>query len=386
MFTAAQILGIAGPSAGVILAILASFCGLGLLFWATGMLKPRTVPFKMALPFKSSGFSALIESKVVWLIGGSSLLTLALVCVALGVGDIEIPFWEALRTAVWDRDGEYDFVINRLRFPRAVVAVLAGICLAVSGKIFQSLIDNPLVSPDIIGVNQGAAALAVTLLVTGGPTVLLPFAAFAGAVLAAVVVYLLAWRHGISSSRLVLVGIGIGALLASVTTFLTVRFPIEQVAAAARWQAGTLINSSWQDARTLALGMAVLMPLAFIFMRRLRILTLGDDVAVSLGIRVELSRLLILSVGAGLAALAVAVVGPLGFVALLVPQMARLLWNKTTAGTLALTALLGAAMLLGSDIIAQRLFAPVILPAGIITASVGGPLFLFLLYRYNRAL
>lgn len=386
MAKTALVYGIAGPSAGVILAILASFAGVALLFWATGALKPRVVAFKTAGPLRMSGFSALIESKVVWLIGGASLLTAALVCVALGVGDIEIPFWDAMRTALWDRDGEYDFVINRLRFPRATVAVLAGICLASSGKIFQSLIDNPLVSPDIVGINQGAAVLAVALLVTGGPTVLLPFAAFAGAVLAAIIVYLLSWRYGVSSTRLVLVGIGIGGLLTSVTTFLTVRFPIEQVAAAARWQAGTLINSTWQDARTLALGIAVLMPLAFVLMRRLRILTLGDDVAASLGIRVELNRLLLLAVGAGLAALAVAVVGPLGFVALLVPQMARLLWDKTTAGTLALTALLGAAMLLGSDIIAQRLFAPVVLPAGVITASVGGPFFLFLLYRYNRAL
>ena len=174
----------------------------------------------------------------------------------LVVGDFPVPAREAIATAIWDRGSEFDFVINSLRFPRITVAVLAGICLAVSGALFQALIDNPLVSPDIIGIDTGAAAFAVAILAMGLDTQWLPYAAFAGAVGTAALIFVLSWRRGFSGGRLVLVGIGINALLTAVITYMLVRFPIERVSAAARWQAGTLSSSSWEDARTLVIGLA----------------------------------------------------------------------------------------------------------------------------------
>ena len=276
-------------------------------------------------------------------------------------------------------------MINTLRFPRVVVAVLAGICLAVSGALFQALIDNPLVSPDIIGIDTGAAACAVAILAIGLDTRWLPYAAFAGAVGTAGLIFVLSWRRGFSGGRLVLVGIGINALLTAVITYLLVRFPIERVSAAARWQAGTLSSSSWSDARTLVIGLAVLLPVAFLLIRRLRVMQLGDDMALALGVGLERSRLAVITVGCGLAAVVVAVVGPLGFVALLVPHVARALAGTLSGGVLLLTALLGAVMLLSADLVAQRLFAPTVLPAGVVTAAAGGPYLLFVLRRFNRA-
>ena len=315
-------------------------------------------------------------------------LLIILVFMAFGVmfGDFPVPKVKALSTALWDRDSEFNFVINSIRSPRVVVAVLAGMCLASSGAIFQSLINNPLVSPDVIGVNSGAAVCAVILLAAGGQVTYLPFAAFIGAILAAMAVYILSWKRGIAGTRLVLIGIGINALLAAVITFVQVRYPIERVMAAARWQAGTVFGATWDDVRILGIGFLILFPIAFFLLSRLRILQLGDETATALGSSVERDRLFLLVTGASLAAIAVAVVGPLGFVALMVPQAARLLTGSITGGSYIFTALLGGIFLLGADLIALHLFAPVMLPVGVVTAALGGPYFLILLARYNRAI
>ena len=335
--------------------------------------------------FRIGSISGLVEMKVMWLGVGTALITAVLVGVGLTVGDYPVPASRALATALWDRNGEYDFVINHLRFPRIVVAVLAGMCLAASGFIFQSLINNPLVSPDIIGINAGAAVCAIAILAIGGNVSYVPWAAFVGALLTAGLVYVLSWKRGVEATRIVLVGIGINALLGSVITFIIVRYPIEQVVAAARWQAGTLFDVSGDDARTLAIGLLVLLPLAFVFTVRLRVLQLGDEVATAVGSSIEPDRLALLAVGSLLAALATSVIGPLGFVALIVPQAARMLVGTISGGALLLTSLFGGFFLLGADLVALRLFAPVMLPAGIVTAALGGPYFLFLLARYNRA-
>ena len=335
--------------------------------------------------FRLYKISGRIEIKVVWLVTGTVAAIIALLGVGLVVGDYPIPASKAITTALWDRNGEYAFIINSLRFPRIVVAILAGMCFASSGLIFQSLINNPLVSPDIIGINSGAAVLAVGILAAGGNVGYLPWAAFVGALLTASLIYLLSWKRGVSATRLVLIGIGVNSLLGAGITFITVKYPIDRVIAAARWQAGTLFGASWGDVRTLSIGLLVLLPLAFFLTNRLKILQLGDEIAITVGSSIERDRLAHLAVASLLAALAVSVVGPLGFVALIVPQAARLLVGSITGGVLIFTALLGGFFLLGADLIAQRLFAPVMLPAGVITATFGGPYFLYLLARHNRA-
>lgn len=319
------------------------------------------------------------------LCSAAAAAVLGLMIVGLVVGDYPVPARSAIATAVWDRGGEFDFVINSLRFPRVTVAVLAGVCLAASGMLFQTLIDNPLVSPDIIGIDTGAAAVTVAILAIGLDSRFLPYAAFVGALATAVLTFTLSWRRGFSGGRLVLVGIGVNALLSAVITYMLVRFPVERVSAAARWQAGTLSASSWDDARTLAVALVVLLPVAFLLVRRLRVMQLGNDAAISLGMRLEQNRMAVIATGCGLAAVVVAVVGPLGFVALLVPHVARSLAGAITVGVLLLTALLGAAMLLSADLVAQRLFAPTVLPAGVVTAAMGGPYLLLVLRRFNRA-
>ena len=372
-------LAITTPTLQRSLTVFAGICLTIFLIQLADLIQPRTFAFRW------QNISSRIQLRVVWLSLGTIIVITILTGVGLIVGDYPIPASKAIATALWDRNGEYDFIINSLRFPRIVVAILAGMCFASSGLIFQSLINNPLVSPDIIGINSGAAVLAVAILAAGGNIQYLPWAAFLGALLTAALIYLLSWKRGISATRLVLVGIGINALLGAIITYITIKYPIERVVAAARWQAGTLFGATWDDARTLLIGLLILLPSAFFLITRLRILQLGDETAITIGSKIERDRLALLAVASLLAALAVAVVGPLGFVALIVPQAARLLVGSITGGVLIFTALLGGFFLLGADLIAQRLFAPVMLPAGVITATFGGPYFLYLLARYNRA-
>jgi iron complex transport system permease protein len=317
------------------------------------------------------------------------LMTLA-TCVALfllatwamTLGSFHIGFFDVVSAAIGRGSSENEFIVQTLRLPRVICAILLGACFALAGAIFQSLVRNPLVSPDIIGIDAGATLVAVFVIVTGSDQTMLPFAAFAGALLTAAVIYVFAWKGGISPNRLVLVGIGIGAVASATTTYLMVKFPIERVAPAQLWATGSVYASDWQDVRILAAALALLVPAALALTWPLRALQLGDDPTRGLGIALERTRLGLIVVGCGLSAVAVAIAGPIGFVALMVPHIARMLAGPTSASVLLFTAILGGFYLLFADVIAQH-FLPVALPVGVITAAVGAPYFLFLLYRSN---
>lgn len=300
------------------------------------------------------------------------------------LGAVRIPPFEVLATVFGVGDGQHDLVVRTLRLPRTLCALLVGSALATSGAIFQGLVRNPLVAPDVIGVTTGAGFVAVLTIVLGLPTAWLPVAAFAGAVTTALVLSLLTWRGGVSGARLVLVGIGVHAALQAATTFLIVRFPIERVSPAMLWLTGTLHARSWVHVTWAITGVAVLLPAALLLMRRLRAIQLGDEVAVALGVRTEPVRAALLVVAAGLAAVAVAVAGPVAFVALMVPHAVRLLLGPLTGGTLLVTAAAGALLVAGSDLVAQHAFTPLSLPVGVVTAAVGAPYLLFLLSRIDR--
>ncbi|QBI18449.1 iron ABC transporter permease [Egibacter rhizosphaerae] len=313
-------------------------------------------------------------------------LVMATTVAALLLGEVELGPGGALSAlAGAEETPEAEaFVVRALRLPRALAAVLVGGALAASGAIFQGLVRNPLVAPDVIGVNAGAGVLAVLTIVTAQAVVWLPVAALAGAVGTAFAIYGLTWRRGISGHRLVLVGIGVNAALTALTTLLIVRFPVERVSSAVRWQTGTLHGTGWDEVALVGVGVAVLLPLGVWLTRQLGALELGDDAARALGARVEPARAGLLGVGAGLAAVAVAASGPIGFVALATPHLARWLAGPLTRGVLVLSALLGGGLVGLSDLAAQHAL-PTSLPVGVVTAAAGAPYFLLLLYRTNRA-
>lgn len=317
---------------------------------------------------------------------GLSLIAAGLLAVlmiwAMTLGSYEISFTDVVRSVFGHGTAKQELIVRDLRLPRVLCAVLIGAALSLSGMIFQGLVRNPLVSPDVIGINAGAGLLAVFSIVTGMSAAMLPVAAFIGAIAAALAVYVLAWREGISPSRLILVGIGVGAALQAGTTWLTVKYPIEQARPALVWLMGSISGSDWGDARVVAIFLAVCLPLTIALAWPLRAMQLGDDVARSLGISLERTRLLLILIGAALAAAAVAVAGPIGFVALMVPHFARMVAGPLSGSVVLFTALVGGAFLLIADIAGAHLL-PVSIPVGVVTAAIGAPYFLILLHRSN---
>ena len=313
------------------------------------------------------------------------LAVLAVVCaVTLTTGDYHIPLPDVLRTLVGRGSAIDHFIVETLRLPRLLTGVLVGGALAVGGTIFQSLSRNPLGSPDIIGFDTGAATGALlVILVVHGSTPQVAVGAVIGGVATALLVYLLAIKRGVQGYRLILVGIGIAATLSSVNSYLITRANITDAQTAAVWLTGSLNGRGWDQVRPVALALLVLLPLAAHLGRDLRMLELGEDVGRALGINAERVRLAAIVVGVGLAAVATACAGPIGFVALAAPQIARRLTAVPGPNVVA-SAITGAVLLTASDLAAQRLFAPTQLPVGVMTGVVGGVYLAWLLARQWR--
>ncbi|MBO8142316.1 MAG: iron ABC transporter permease [Firmicutes bacterium] len=326
------------------------------------------------------GISFRANLWVLTLVCASLAVALLLSAWALTLGSFSLPIREVVRALIGSGSDQARFIVMDLRLPRIMAAVLIGAMLSMSGAIFQGVVRNPLVAPDMIGINAGASLSAVIWIVGEHPSELLPIAAFAGALMAAGAIYLLTWRGNIAGARLILVGIGVNAMLGAATTILLVRSEIHDASRIVLWMTGSVYGSDWNDVRVLAFALAVLAPVGVVLMWYLRVLQLGDLTAGSLGMPVERVRLALIIVGCGLSGVAVSIAGPIGFVALMVPHVARMLAGPMTSGVFVLTALLGSILLLGSDMIGQHAL-PVGLPAGVITAALGAPYFLFLLYR-----
>lgn len=312
----------------------------------------------------------------------ATVILAALVVWAMTLGSYHIPFTDVIRAIANNGDDQQNFIVRTLRLPRVLSALLVGAVLAMSGAIFQGLVRNALVSPDIIGINTGASLMAVIWIAYGLQYDLLVIAAFLGAVSTAALIYLFSWKGGIVPSRMILVGIGIGAFLSAGTTWVTLQFPIEQIRPAIVWTMGSVYGSTWNDVILVGISLLLLGPTAIILMWYLRVLQLGDDIGRGLGMHLELTRLALIVVGCGLAAVAVSVAGPIGFVALMVPHVARMLAGPISSSVILLTGLIGAIFLLMADVISQH-YLPITLPVGIVTSAVGAPYFLYLLYKSN---
>jgi len=346
----------------------------------------RTVvlPTRRVLRLSRPPFSAAVDLRV----AAVSLALVAVICaagaVSVSVGDFPIPLADVVPAIFGSGDTDAHFIVNTLRLPRALTGILVGAAFGASGAIFQSLARNPLASPDIIGVNAGAATAAVLVIVVAqGSSTEVSLGALAGALATAMAIYLLAYRKGVTGYRLVLVGIGVTAMLTSVTSYLLTRAEIFQAQQATVWLTGSLNARGWEHVRPVAVALALLLPLTLALGCQLRVLQLGDDTARGLGMRVETSRSALIVSGVGLAAVGTASAGPVAFVALVSPQIARRLVGGGTPA-LGPAALTGAALMVLSDLAARRLFAPTELPVGVITAVIGAPYLIWLLARANR--
>ncbi len=304
-------------------------------------------------------------------------------CVSISVGDFPIPLLDVIPAVFGFGGDDSDFIVRQLRLPRALTGVLVGAAFGLSGAIFQSLARNPLASPDIIGITAGASASAVFIIVVvGGSGLMVSAGALVGALVTAAAIYLLAYRRGVSSYRLVLVGIGISAMLSAVTSYLLTRAEIYDAQRAVVWLTGSLNGRGWDQVRPVVASLVVLIPATLVLARPLRLLQLGDDTAKGLGVAVEPSRATLVLVGVALAAVATAAAGPIAFVAFVAAPIARRLVNAPLA--IVPAALAGAVLVTVSDIVARRVFAPTELPVGVVTGIVGAPYLIWLLARANR--
>lgn len=329
--------------------------------------------------------SARVDGRSLFMSVVLTAVTLAGLAWSISVGDFPIPIRDVIGELTGlGGDESSAFIIRTLRLPRALTAVLVGAAFGVSGQIFQRLVRNPLASPDILGVSSGAAVGAVfSIVVAGATTTVVTGTALAGSVGAVAVIYLLAVKNGLSSYRLVLVGIGLTAMLDAAVAYLLTRARLLDAQRATIWLTGSLNGRGWEYVRPLTALLVVLVPVALILTRQLRALELGDEAAAGLGVSLSRSKLGLSLVGAALAAVATAAAGPVGFVALVAPQIARRLGGARAAAIVP-AALVGAAIMVFSDLVARRLFAPVELPVGVVTAIVGAPYLLWLLARANR--
>lgn len=341
-------------------------------------------PWVVIRPRRSISFR--LDRRVPPILSILALLTFVAMLMNVGYGEYTIPPLDVLKTLGGiETDQGYSLVVNTLRLPRVLVALLVGMGLATSGAILQGLTRNPLADPGIIGVTAGASLAAVTLIVLFPAIALftLPFAAFGGALVVTVLIYWLAWNQGSSPMRLILVGIGITSIATALTSVLVTFGEINNVSQALIWLTGSVYGRSWHHVWSLLPWLAVFLPLALLLCRDLNALNLGDDVAQGLGSHVEQKRSLLLLISVALAAASVATAGSIGFVGLIAPHLARQLVGPAHEGLLPTAALTGGMIVVSADLLAKMLFAPIELPCGIVTAIIGAPYFLYLLYQ-NR--
>ncbi|MEV7142387.1 FecCD family ABC transporter permease [Streptomyces tauricus] len=303
-----------------------------------------------------------------------SVLALAVACMAvlaLMTGSYQLSPGEVISALSGGTTGLVHDIVVEWRLPRVAAALVFGAALGVSGAIFQSTLRNPLADPGIIGLADGSytGALVVILLVNGTYWQLVG-GALIGGIATALAVYLLAYRRGVQGFRLIIVGIGISAMLGSLNVWLILNAELDRAMAAAAWRAGSLNGVSSVQVVFGGGCIAVLLLLAAMSSRSMRQLELGDDAAAAQGVRVSAARLGLIVLGVALTATVTAASGPIAFISLVAPQIARRL-TRSAGITLAPAALVGALLCLTADYLAQHV-APTPLPVGIITVMLGG--------------
>ena len=296
-------------------------------------------------------------------------------------GSVDIPLGEILTSFGGAHDTAHAQILWNIRLPRTIVAALVGINLSLSGAILQAILRNPLADPHIIGISSGAGLAGIfIMLVLPGAALLITPGAFVGAMIAAALIYILAWKDGIRPTRIILAGVAVSAFLGAGISAMMILYS-DRVQGALMWMVGGLSARTWPHVDMLlpyTIGAGLL---TLCSAQRLNILQLGDDMARGIGLAVERTRILLTALAALLAASAVSVVGLLGFVGLIVPHAARLMIGSDYRFLLPAAALLGVTTLTLSDTAARLLFSPLELPVGIIMAALGAPFFLYLLRR-----
>ncbi|MET0954604.1 MAG: iron ABC transporter permease [Cryobacterium sp.] len=337
--------------------------------------------------------STIVRPRTAIVTAAAILVAVGLAVVSLGIGDFSLTPARVLQVLVGGGTAREELIVNTLRLPRAALALVIGAALGISGAIVQTTARNALASPDLLGITSGASAGAVAVIVLGGTSgqaagllrsVGVPVAAVVGGLVAAVVVALILRVIDANGVQPLLVGVGVSAFFGGLVSWMMIAASIDDAARANVWLTGSLNNRSWPElaaAGTVTIvGLAALIPLA----PRLATLSLGPETAKSLGLRPGPTVTGLLLISVVMVSAATAVAGPIAFVALVAPHLARMASRSPTPPLLA-SATIGALVVVGSDLVARTVLSPIILPVGAVTAAVGAPFLLWLLVRGRKA-
>lgn len=321
----------------------------------------------------------------------SILITLifATFLVSLNMGSLSIEPYEVIQTLIGQGSKSNEIAIFKIRLPRIVIAILVGIALATSGTILQGVTKNDLADSGILGINSGAALFVVIYIyimngnvydgVSNLTIFTMPIVALAGAIFGAGLIYLLAWKNGINSSRLLLIGIGINIAFTSLLTIFQLKFTTQEFNRVMAWTSGSIWGASWKYVLAILPFILIFMILTIYKSRYLDVLNLGDEVSIGLGIDVEKERRKLIIYAVILAGVATSVAGSIGFLGLISPHIARRLIGPKHKNLIPVASLIGVFILLVSDTIARNIIAPMEIPVGIVVSIIGVPYFIYLM-------
>ena len=336
-------------------------------------MKEAAVTAEVARPWPRA-----VDRRLLLIVLALVVLGVAIV-VSIGIGPVYIgpgTVWQAL----WgDADATSNVIVRDIRAPRVLLAGMVGASLAMAGAMLQGVTRNPLADPHILGISGGAGLVAVVCIVflPNLPAGVVQPLAFAGGLTGGGLAYVMAWRGGASPARLALAGIAVTSILTAITSAVLVTSAFS-AQIGLRWLIGGLLGRSWQDFRLLAPYFVVGGVAALAMARQLNVIALGDELATSLGQRVERTRLALAGTAALLASSAVSIAGLVGFVGLIVPHVVRLVIGNDYRFLLPASALFGAVLLVVADTAARTVLDPRELPVGVLTAVMGGPVFIAL--------
>ncbi|GAA3363675.1 FecCD family ABC transporter permease [Saccharopolyspora gregorii] len=347
-------------------------------------------------PLRAGPVSGVLRPRPLLVLLGGLVVLLACVLLDIGLGEYQLSPGQVLVTLFGGGDYADHYVVFGLRMPRALTAVLVGAALGLSGAITQAVARNPLASPDMLGITSGAGAAAVAVIVFGGTAgalggfaeaVGLPMIALAGGLVAGLAIYGLAYRGGVDSYRIVLVGVGVTALAGNAIYWLLTVGDVNDAGRAMVWLTGSLNARGWDHVVPTAIALAVLLPLTLLGAHALGALQFDDDTVRGLGLRMDLARGLLLLAAVVLASIATAAAGPVQFVALAAPQIALRL-SRSARPPLVSSLVFGGALVVAADLLSRTAFGAAEMPVGIVTAILGAPYLIYLLirrYREDRA-
>lgn len=313
----------------------------------------------------------------------SLIILLLITYIAINLGSVKIAFPDIVRGLFSGEQGAAG-IVRDLRLPRILIAIMVGMNLAVAGVLLQAVMGNPLADPGITGISSGCSIVAIIVMLYFQELYyILPLLAFLGGAFACILIYMLAWKKGLSPIRIILAGVAVNATLGGIVSMLSI-LNSDKIQGILMWVNGSLSARGWKDVNMLFIYTLIGIVMAFPLYKTCNIIVLGDKTATSLGVNINLQRILISAVAVYLAGISTSIVGVIGFVGLVVPHISRMIIGSNHKYLIPFSSIMGANLLLTADTLGRTIAMPYEIPVGVVMAVMGGPFFLYLLRRSEK--